>query len=364
MGRNVLSQEEIDALLTGRQPETPTAIELSLSDQDALGEIGNISMGSAATTLSVLLNRRVQITIPRVSVTTLREIGQANPIPFIVVDVSYTEGLLGKNLLVVKTQDGAIIADLMMGGSGLVSDDTIGELQLSAVSEAMNQMMGTAATSLSTMFDRMVVISPPIAKVVELQAGEVDPVLDNADAVVKISFSMMVDDLIDSEIMLLLPASFAKEMLALLYGESRSSATISEPLASPSEPVRQPPREARPSAPPQESASTAVPVQPVQFAPLQSETGREEVSPRNLNLLLDIPLELRVELGRTSKTVKEVLELAPGSIFELDRVAGEPVDIFVNGKLIAKGEVVVIDENFGVRITDILSVIDRVSKLQ
>lgn len=361
MGNNVLSQEEIDALLRGR----PTASErpapsLSESEKDALGEIGNISMGTAATTLSMLLNRRVQITIPRVSITTPREIASLNPMPFIVIEVGYTEGLLGRNLLVIRTSDGSVIADLMMGRDGLSPDPEIGELTLSALSEAMNQMMGSAATSLSTIFGRTIVISPPAARVIDLENEPLDGALNSDEFLVKIAFRMTVENLIDSELMLLLQSGFAKDMVALLQQEE-----LPQPEARPirrSEPVR-----AAPAPPPSvEPARKAPPVavHPVEFAPLQPQHNSPQVPTGNLGLLLDVPLQLTVELGRTKKTIKEIIELGPGSIFELDRVAGEPVDIYVNGKLIAKGEVVVIDENFGVRVTDIISIIDRVSNLQ
>lgn len=360
MGRNVLSQEEIDALLNNRGGLTSDAPSLSEDEKDALGEIGNISMGTAATTMSMLLSRRVQITVPRVSITTPREISAQNPTPFIVVEVGYTEGLLGKNLLVLRTRDGLVIADLMMGHDGLNPDPEVGELTVSALSEAMNQMMGSAATSLSSMFARTIVISPPLAKVVDLGTESLNEALSSDEYLVKISFRMTVDDLIDSELMLLLPAAFAKDMVSLLQ-----PADNSQPSPAVSEPARaaQTGRMSEPPAPAPRRAP-AVPVQPVEFVPFTTVPAHIRQEPQNLNLLLDIPLQLTVELGRTKKTIREILDLAPGSIFELERVAGEPVDIFVNGKLIAKGEVVVIDENFGVRITDIISVIDRVSNLQ
>jgi len=104
-------------------------------------------------------------------------------------------------------------------------------------------------------------------------------------------------------------------------------------------------------------------VQTAQFTDLSQYAQASEENP-NLNLLLDIPLKVTVELGRTQKQVKDILDMSPGTIIELDKLAGEPVDILVNNKLIAKGEVVVIDENFGVRVTDIVSTWDRIQKLK
>jgi len=359
MGNNVLSQEEIDALLSGRSVAEPPP-SLSETEKDALGEIGNISMGTAATTLSMLLNRRVQITIPRVSITTPAEIASLNPMPFIVVEVGYTDGLLGRNLLVIKSSDGAVIADLMMGRDGLNPDPEIGELTLSALSEAMNQMMGSAATSLSTMFNRMIVISPPAARTIDLESEPLDSSLRSNEYLVKIAFRMTVENLIDSEIMLLLQAAFAKDMVGLL-GHAEPAAPAPGPSVPRTSEAAVPKAAVKAEAP--RPRQQPVAVQPVEFAPLEPLPSAQPVS-GNLNILLDVPLQLTVELGRTKKTIQDIIELGPGSIFELDRVAGEPVDIFVNGKLIAKGEVVVIDENFGVRITDIVSIIDRVSNLQ
>ena len=384
MGNNMLSQEEIDALLNisseqsaETEPEKPT---LSDTEKDTLGEIGNISMGTAATTMSMLLNRRVQITIPRVSITTPREISEASPMPFIVVEVGYTEGLQGRNLLVMRTSDGAVIADLMMGRDGLDPQAAIDDFVLSALAEAMNQMMGSAATSLSAMFNRTIVISPPTARVIDLGNEPLDAHLASDEFLAKIAFRMTVEDLIDSEIMLLLQLGFAQEMLGLLLPAEEAVSSPKEvneaktarevPEASMPPMAAQPPVAAA-SAPPsspqtltRRPATQPVTVQAVEFQPLPQTTTLPPVAAGNLQLLLDVPLQLTVELGRTEKTVKEVLDLVPGSIFELDRVAGEPVDIYVNGKLVAKGEVVVIDENFEVRITDIVSVIDRVSNLQ
>lgn len=381
MGSNMLSQEEIDALLNisleqSAEPEqvTPT---LSATEKDTLGEIGNISMGTAATTMSMLLNRRVQITIPRVSITTPREISEASPMPFIVVEVGYTEGLQGRNLLVMRTTDGAVIADLMMGRDGLNPQAAIDDFVLSALAEAMNQMMGSAATSLSAMFNRTIVISPPTARVIDLGNEPLDALLARDEFLAKIAFSMTVEDLIDSEIMLLLQFDFAQEMIGLLLPDAEvapSPREVNEARTVTEVPEARMPLEpgpalaAAPNSSPQtltrRPATQPVAVQAVEFQPLPQAATSPQVAPGNLQLLLDVPLQLTVELGRTEKTVKEVLDLVPGSIFELDRVAGEPVDIYVNGKLVAKGEVVVIDENFGVRITDIVSVIDRVTNLQ
>jgi len=427
MSDDMISQEEIDALLNGglagadgddKSADDAAASEaapaaaaeeapagdtseddssqfagvLTDTEKDALGEIGNISMGSAATTLSVLLGHKVNITTPSVAVATMSIIKEHYPLPYLIVEVGYTTGIDGNNVLAIQAHDAAIIADLMMGGDGTNPDTNIGEIAMSAVGEAMNQMMGTVATSLSTMFNKKIDISPPKVNLIDLGKEEkVTEIVGQDEPVVRVSFRMEVDGLIDSEIMQILPVHVAKEMVESLMGGSAAeeaaapqSAPASAPTPAPTPtpapaptpaaPAPQPaaaPQYAAPQyavppqnyAPPQMAQPAAsVPVQPVQFTPLAS--GPVPVNDANIGLILDVPLQVTVELGRTSKSIKEVLELTNGSIVELDRLAGEPVDIMVNGKYLAKGEVVVIDENFGVRITDIASPAERAAKLR
>jgi len=393
--RDKLSQEEIDALLRGLggdaegdRSEPQTDAVLSPIEQDALGEIGNISFGSAATALSTLLGQKVEITTPTVSLVRRDALRDEFPTPHIAMFVQYTDGLEGTNLLVLRTDDARIIANLMMGGDGTNPDPELGELQLSAVQEAMNQMMGAAATSMSTVFNRRVNISPPIVQLFDLSKPDEELPLPD-ETLVKVSFRLRIGTLIDSTIMQLCPLSFAVQLVKSLLGETK----VAEHAETPAEPVDREelaPSTSAPSSPaasaqPQTGAgevaasaerfarltagngntgaspSRTVNVQPVQFAPLSS--GLLSTEETNLSLLYDVPLQVTVELGRTEKTIKEILELTSGSIVELDKLAGEPVDILVNGKLIAKGEVVVIDENFGVRVTDIVSQRDRMEKL-
>lgn len=423
-----LTQEEIDALLNGAASE-PAASDsasneeassvlsddlLSSMEKDALGEIGNISMGSAATTLSVLLGHKVNITTPTVSVDTMSTIQNQYPMPYLVVEVGYVIGINGNNILAIQASDASIIADLMMGGDGLNPQEELNEIHMSAVGEAMNQMMGTVATSLSTMFNKKIDISPPKVNLIDLGAEDkITDLVNNDEPVVKTSFRMEVDGLIDSEIMQILPLNVAKEMVSFLMGggaeaevqEAPAPAPAPEPAPAPAAPEPAPvaaapapaaaaaPQPAAPqyaappqpqyTAPPQQPQYTAppmgaqpvyappayannvvssgVPVQNAQFAPLTNEPV--EVNAANISLIQDVPLQVTVELGRTKKSIREILEFSTGSIIELDKLAGEPVDIHVNGQLTAKGEVVVIDENFGVRITEIVSPIERVQSL-
>lgn len=403
--KDYLSQEEIDALLKQSMSD-PAPAEKTVSDyltpleQDALGEIGNITFGSAATALSTLLNKKVDITTPKVSIITRAQFDTEFPKPHVAIHVQYVDGFEGVNSLVIKTRDAQVIADLMLGGEGNPAEEELNEIHISAVQEAMNQMMGSSATSMSTIFNRFVNISPPGIDILNMSDGSGAGSLPPDETLIKISFRLTIGDLIDSTIMQLLTVKFAKEMVESLIGgaaaEPQPQSAAKEVAAAapvydapapayqpPAEPVQQgghqqpyppqmqpqggyyPPQD-RPYNEPQHygnGGGRGVNVQPVQFANFGNPAfGQTDAN--NLNLLMDIPLKVTVELGRTQKQIKDILELSQGSIIELDKLAGEPVDILVNNKLIAKGEVVVIDENFGVRVTDIVSQWDRIQKLQ
>lgn len=407
MSDEMLSQEEIEALLRGETLEDKNSgTEASTNDdmndirvedyldsfaQDALGEVGNISFGSSATALSALLGQKVDITTPSISMINRNKLEEEFPHPYVAVQVEYTIGLTGMNLLVIKQSDAAIIADLMLGGDGLNPKPDLGEIQLSAVQEAMNQMMGSAATSMSTVFNKKVDISPPTIDLMNISQNEGRENIPEDDLLVKVSFRLRIGNLIDSNLMQLLPLKFSQNIVKSLLGETQ---TIEEPVAAtiaPEAPVApQPVQPQAPATPPpaqpayqrqeapvqqqpmyqeqQQIPYAARPVQPVnvqqaQFASFDTDVISQSEA-RNLNMLLDIPLQVTVELGRTKRSVKEILELSSGSIIELDKLAGEPVDILVNSRLIAKGEVVVIDENFGVRITDVLSQAERLNNLR
>jgi flagellar motor switch protein FliN/FliY len=416
-----LSQAEIDALLSGKMPISQAQELLTEEDKDALGEIGNISFGTAATALSKLLNQRVEITTPTVTVLNPDDVPNDFPRPYVMVSVEYTAGLTGTNALAIELNDAKVIADLMLGGDGTNTAMELNELHLSAVAEAMNQMMGGAATALSSMFGQTINISPPTVRFVDLSTAGAD--LGISSPIVNTSFRLRIGDLVDSKLMQLVPVSFAKELLQLLRANlaseqsaaSATSAAVAErgsaphapqsngptaPPAAQSAPSHQPagvqsgmrgghanaaaaPAQgysaagnAAASAAPQSTAagrwgvvgndaSAQAPViQKPEFVDFSASEPAPKGTPRNLSLLYDVTLNITVELGRTRKSIREILDLTPGSIVELDKLAGEPVDILVNGKRIAIGEVVVIDENFGVRVTDIISPVERVRNLQ
>lgn len=386
----ILSQEEISALLNDTGSENATQnTSLTDNEKDAIGEIANISMGTAATTLFSLVNRKVEISTPVVSLATWDDIVEAYERPCVFIRIAYTVGLDGNNLLILKENDVKIITDLMMGGDGTNTDGELGELHLSAICEAMNQMMGSAATSLSSMLNKTIDISPPHADLIDLQEnvdeGTIDEFLKNP--FVKISFKMEIGDLVNSTIMQLYPISFAKEMCASITQNMEQDAAANasatpQPEAKPEpQPTPQPaPQQTMQSQPMMGQAMQGQPmmgqpvqgqpmmgqpmmsqpmmgqpvnVQPAQFQPFMGDLSAT-FQKENIDLIMDVPLEVTVELGRTSKSIQEILDFAPGTIIELNKIAGEPIDVLVNGKYVAKGEVVVIEESFGVRITEII----------
>ncbi|HBQ24762.1 MAG TPA: flagellar motor switch phosphatase FliY [Syntrophomonas sp.] len=390
MSDGILSQEEINALLKGDSASQVTesaselSVELSEFERDALGEIGNISMGTSATTLSTLLKKKVAITTPDVALITGKQLQEEYPLPYVVVEVEYREGLYGTNILVIKEEDACIIANLMMGGDGQGEQNTLSELELSAVEEAMNQMMGSATTSLSSMFNCRIDIAPPRLTLMNFGEDDFEFSTDYQE-LVKIKFKMEIENLVNSEIMQIIPVEAAKNMVNTLMGNTIEESGVEAAIETVPEQVATPPPTQTATTPPVEREPQAVSadywsspaynespatvrrggqiaVQPVQFANLrESDSGS---APHNIGLIMDVPLNISVELGKTRKTIKDILELHQGAIIQLDKLAGEPVDMMVNGKLIAKGEVVVIDENYGIRITTIISPMDRMNKLQ
>ena len=484
----MLSQDEINALLSGMDlsgdmmadlvDETPaeevgsaepvkgndgffagaTASDnatLTEVEQDAIGEVANISMGSSATTLYSLVNRKVNITTPEVELAIWDNLLSMYERPCVFIQIKYTHGLDGTNILVLKEHDVRIITDLMMGGEGIVNDDEpLGELHLSAISEAMNQMMGSAATSLSTMLSSVIDISPPDSSLLDLNkisaAEEIAPFLGGT--FVKISFRMQIGDLVDSTIMQLYPIDFAKKLVDTFISNQMGVAAEPEPEPEPEPVVNMGSAQdvfagsnsaqgagdmfgmgmqgmsgmGMPGAPDmngmggmgmngmpdmsgmgmagmgmngmpgmgmqgmpgmgmngmpgmgmqgmpgmgmngmpgmgmqgmpgmgmQGMPAPNVNVQPAQFQNFSQDMAGI-IGQENIGLIMDVPLEVTVELGRTSKSISDILDFAPGTIIELDRIAGEPIDVLVNGKFVAKGEVVVIEESFGVRVTEII----------
>lgn len=376
MSDKFLSQEEIDSLLQKNQDINEDVQEdLSDSEKDILGEVGNISMSTAATTLSTLLNRQVDITTPRVQVTTFDKILETSQIPYVILQVQFEDGLHGTNVLMMSIKDASIIANLMMGGDGTeFNEETLSELELSAVSETMNQMIGSASTAVSTMLGKRIDIDPPLTQVGDQENKIQIKGLPGDAPLGCIVFKMTIGNLIDSEIMQLYELKTAKEIANTMIGSisSEEEKQTDEKVAEPSETA-----DFSQTAASQEKAETKtvevqreapkvsqenIEVQRPEFVPLK-ET-RTNTQSRNIDLILDVPLNMSVILGRTQRSIKDVLSLEPGSIVELDKYAEEPLEIYVNGKLIAEGEVVVLDEKFGIRINSIVSTKERVETLK
>lgn len=420
---NMMSQEEIDAMMAGKaaQPEPSTgSIEeqsLSQDEMDILGEIGNICMGTSATTMYTLLGRRCTITTPRVTV-----YDNANAIlkeytrPFVIAQVGYTAGLEGTNLLLLKDEDAAVITNLLLGGDGNVEEPIeMGEMEISAMAEVMNQMVGSSATAMADLLGTLVDIAPPKCEMMKSSNDPLDEYFKDDDGpVIRINFKMEIEDVLDSEIMQAMPLAFGKELVhklmviqGMIPGEEPAQAEP-QPAAQapqPTQPEAQAVSQQAPSQPaPQPQQAAPVQQQPMQ-QPLQQQPMQQqpmqqpmmqqqqpmmqqptqplqnvEVKPvqyasfdtpaansslmgnvENIGLLMDVPLQVTVELGQTKKSIQEILEFGTGSVIVLEKLAGELVEVMANGKLIARGEVVVIDENYGVRITDILSPAQRMN---
>lgn len=396
----MLSQAEIDALLGGGSSapaeqtkeeagDSPKDLGLLTDEQkDILGEIGNISMGTSATTLFALLGQKVLITTPKVNVMEWGDLSKGYDRPCVGIRVDYIEGIEGSNVMILKELDVKTITSLMMGGDGLSDvDGPINDLDLSAIGEAMNQMVGSASTSLSSLIKMRIDIDTPKAFVLDF--SNESEFMANTDFVKEpiccIKFRMQIGKLVDSEIMQMIPLKFATTMVETMEQQLKVSTkpvsgaedVIPPPTASV---MRGTPAQAAPvPAAAQQYASAPAPAydrgayiqpepqavrqQPVNVRPVEFQTFDTQSliqQKENIDIIMDVPLEITVELGRTSMKIKEILEFTPGKIIELDKIAGEPIDVLVNGKFVAKGEVVVIEENFCVRITDIVSAENRI----
>ena len=376
--------EEINALVDGvdTMPQSPAdsyleefvemeQIEQKLEENirdyfsdteiDALGEISNICMGTSATTMHALLGRRVNITTPRVALFKAKNVLKSFKWPFMAIKVEFTTGVIGKNLLVLRDYDAALITDLLMGGEGKIDREgvVLNEIHISAISEVMNQMIGSAATAMANMISSDVNISPPV---VQQATKDVSPssFLDVHDEalVVKISFDMEIEGLLKSKLMQVMSLDMAKSIINTLMPVEEPEDGSAEPVKSPPPPPRAP--APAPAAPRQTQTAGSQPkpvkaVKPMTYQSFdENEEEKEQDGQVDIDVINDIPLQVTIELGRTRKTMSEVLNFGVGSLIVLEKMAGELVDVIVNGKRIAKGEVVVIDDNYGVRITEII----------
>ena len=334
---------------------------LSAEEKDILGEVGNICMGAAATTMYALLGHRVTITTPRVHVCRSEELLSVYKSPFVVVKVEYREGTEGTNLLLLKEQDSILITNLLMGSEERpAAGATLDEIHLSAMSEIMNQMIGSSATSLSNMLSVPIDITPPEA----VRVGEdtdISPFLDGSQLAIKVSFDMEIEGVLQSELMQIMSIDTGRKMAKAMLGASAGTqCTPGEGAGKTAEPPRKEdgrPDRGAPAVGKEKAPSGQVSVKPATYEAFEGAEPKkaEAANGAAIDLIGNIPLQVSVELGKTKRSINDILNMGIGSVVVLDKMAGELVEVIVNGKRIARGEVVVIDENYGVRITDIVS---------
>ena len=431
---DILTQEEINALLNagasgGDEPPPPSSsnsgsatAQFSQEAIDKLSEVAKLSLGATSSVIQILLNKEIRIMLEQVRVISFSELAsESGGEEFVLAKISYVEGFDGNSYLMLKKSVSSLIGDLMMGGAG--GEVEFQEMHLSAVGEMMNQMMGKTTTTLSEIFKKRVDISPPEVLLVNYNDGPpAMPDFSDHANFLRIGFSLRIGDVAETEMVQLLPASFAEVMANELSKPEKEP-----PKTKPAPPppgagvsMQTPPMGGMPQQPlppptqmpgmgmPGQMPGMGMPMQgqmpgmgmpgqmpgmgmpgmmpgmgipgmgmpgmmpgmgmpgqmqgsPAEFGMLQMPMGVGLQS--NIDLLLDVPLQITVELGRTRMLIKDVLELGIGSVVELNKLAGESVEVFVNNKLIAKGEVVVIDENFAVRITSIVNPQDRIQAL-
>ncbi|MBF2053604.1 MAG: flagellar motor switch phosphatase FliY [Candidatus Sericytochromatia bacterium] len=362
-----LSQEQINAILEGTgtydaapaaaQAAAPTAGHgLSDSEKQFFQHFSQTAMEAGAVAVSQALGKNVSIGHPELSVVQAAELAAELGQPQVLIQTGYLTEKTHPSILLLKDYDVAVIFDILMGKDGRNPDLEMGDLQISAIGEVVNQLVGAAATALSKTFERKLAMVPPESELLSM-SPLVLPASYQQGALLQVRYQMAIEDVLDGELFELRPLSEAQALYQQLTGAARpapaAGSTASPPSAQASvsgAPV--PPSAAVPDVPP------APTVQPVAFAPLSPAPSVTTANP-NLERILDIPLRVTVELGAARLKVKNVLDLTKGSIVELDKLSGENVDLLVNGRLMAKGEVVVINENFGVRITEILGPADR-----
>ena len=388
---------------------------MSPMEIDSIGEIMNISLGSSATTVSTLLEQRVNITTPRVTIVTAQEFEFKGLEPAVAVEINYVSGLDGTNVMVLKESDVRIIVGLLLQTEYSEEDFVLDEMSLGAICEVMNQMMGASSTALSQLLNRPINISPTSSFKIESSEQFKKKYFNDDEPIIAIHFNLMIGELTNSEFISIMSLGLAKDLISSFGFGSSSLESTPEPApvqaapapapAAPTPPPAAPaPRPAPPayhpdpqagfaqtaygvpaaaySAPP---APMAPPMQPtpvirgnmrqpesppyeIQSASYQNFDEQETVlttdQSNNLNMILSVPLEVTVEIGSTKRKIKEILDFTTGTILELDKQAGSQVDIFVNGQRIAKGDVVVVDDYYGVRITEISSNVDIINALK
>ena len=358
---------------------------LSNMEIDAIGEILNISLGTSATSVSELLGQPVKITTPKVKVMKTKNFNIKTYEPAIGVEINYVKGLDGQNILILKESDVKVIVGLLLQTDFSDREFVMDEMNIGAICEVMNQMMGASATALSQFLNRAISISPPNSFSIDNTEQFKNKYFPKDEDIVAVYFNLMIGKLVNSQFINVMRTGLAKELISNFGLESMAPASAPVPPAAPA-PAPDPKPASAPAAPtaaaapepgpkpasapaaPPAAASPAPGPEPASapaggyrvrgavypaFDPPKKKLSQGETS--NLGMILSVPLQITVEIGRTTKQIKEILDFSEGTIVELDRPAGSKVDVYVNGKAIAKGDVVVVDDNYGVRITEILN---------
>lgn len=352
-------------------------------ERDVIGEVMNISLGSSATSLSSLLGKRVEITIPKVNVIEARDLSYENLEPAIGVEINYVEGLTGVNLMIWKRMDAKSIIEILLGQSIPDDEFEMDEINTSAICEVMNQMMGSAATALSDFLGKPINISTPMAYEIDDKTEFKNKYFMDDDVIVAVSFELFIEGSVQSQFINVMPVSLAKDIISnFLKGadvvEHEAGAVNEQQVEYAVKGNKQeiyeedddeedeyeyeekpyvervPVKSSMPKKiKPRKKEQQPVSVRAMALEEIEGEDMLSDEQMSNLELILSVPLEISVEIGRTKRQIKDILEFAQGTIIELDKQAGALVDIIVNGQLIAKGEVVVVNDNFGVRIVEI-----------
>lgn len=349
----------------------------------------NISLGSSATSLSTLLGKRVEITVPKVNVISAKDFSYENLEPAIGVEINYIEGLDGINLMIWKRTDAKAIIEILLGQTIPEEEFEMDEINTSAICEVMNQMMGSAATALSDFLGKAINISTPVAYEIDDKTEFQNKYFSDDDVIVAVGFELFIEESVQSQFINVMPVSLAREIVSnFLKGtedfgnnevkkapeindaeETTVSEAETEDISNGADQnagheyaeeeethiYRGPVKNSVPKKPVQKKREQApVTVRPMTYDSFDEEEILSEEQLTNLELIMSVPLEISVEIGKAKRQIKDILEFAQGTIVELDKQAGALVDIIVNGQLIAKGEVVVVNDNFGVRVVEIV----------
>lgn len=376
MSDGSLSQDEIDALLQGADDLTSDSLMnesgvsaaaaapaggISDSDKIAFNEILSIEAESFSTTLSTIISKKVTFSNPDMSEQTPDSLRQKFAHDYVNVRLDFNDGIIGDNLFLMKKSDASVIASLMMNQGEDSQPAEFDELYQSAFTEAISQINGATITNLTNKFNKNIRMAPPKTGVVT-DSGSL--LLPGTDKLVEVTFSLNIDGNPQGVFHQIMSLSLVKDLIGLSTGGAPAGGGMGgfapQQAASPAADLGF----AMPQQTQAAAQQPAVQIQQAELPSLAQQAGIPPEQASNISLLLDVPMQMTVELGRTRMLIKDILGLGEGSIIELDKLAGEPVDILVNNKLVAKGEVVVIDENFGVRVTDIISPMDRINNLQ